>query len=282
MPNRLVSTPTGAVLVGGFPAAGADTLLEKWDGQTTVWTAETVPPYLAAASSARLAGDRVEVLCSVTQPDLLGTSRLASVALVDGATHLLATPSYDRSNPYTCLLADGRLLSLAGAGYGIGGGGEVEFLTRTAELYDPDTGAWTPTGRLAVPHHSLDRANQCLVALPDGGALIVAGADQVNTYTDVIERWSPATGRWTRMAPLPDKRDGHTTTLLNDGTVLVVGGENKSGVRADTYAYDLASDSWSPADTMAKPRIGHVAVLIPDGRLLVVGGNPDGSCEIFD
>ena len=65
--------------------------------------------------------------------------------------------------------------------------------------------------------------------------------------------------------PLPDKRDGHTTTLLDTGTVLVVGGENANGVRADTYPYDLASDSWSPADTMTTPRTGYVAVLIPDG-----------------
>jgi hypothetical protein len=279
---RLVSTSDGGALVGGDPGGGADALLEKWDGQTGVWTAEVVPPYLAAASGARLAADRVEVLCGVRQPDLLGTSRLVSVVLADGTAHPLATPAYDRSNSYTCVLADGRLLAVSGAGYGIGGAGEVEFLTRTAEVYEGVTGTWTPTGRLAVPHQSLDRGNQCLVALPDGGALIVAGSDQVDTYTDVVERWSPSTGRWTRMAPLPDKRDGHTTTLLDAGTVLVVGGENAAGVRADAYAYDLASDTWSPADAMTTPRSGHVAVMIPDGRLLVIGGADDGSCEIFE
>jgi N-acetylneuraminic acid mutarotase len=84
------------------------------------------------------------------------------------------------------------------------------------------------------------------------------------------------------MAPLPDRRDGHTTTLLHAGTVLVVGGENAAGVRADAYAYDLASDAWSPADAMTTARSGHVAVLIPAGRLLVIGGADDGSCEIFE
>jgi hypothetical protein len=39
------------------------------------------------------------------------------------------------------------------------------------------------------------------VALPDGGALIVAGFDQVDTCTDVAERLSASTGKWTRMAP---------------------------------------------------------------------------------
>ncbi len=161
------------------------------------------------------------------------------MTLADGKVHPLATPTYDRSNPYSCVLADGRLLVVSGTGTGI-------------------------------------------VALPDGGALIVAGSDQVDTYTDVVERWSPSTGRWARMAPLPDKRDGHTTTLLDSAAVLVVGGENANSVRADTYTYDLTSDSWSPADGLTKPRSGHVAVLITDGRLLVIGGSSDGSCEILE
>ena len=122
------------------------------------------------------------------------------------------------------MLTDGRLLVVSGIGTAIGASGTpVEYLTRTAEACDPAAGTWTPTGRLAASHRSIDRSNQCLVALPDGGALIIAGSDQVDTYTDMAERWSPSANRWTRTAPLPDKRDSHTTTLLDTGTVLVVG-----------------------------------------------------------
>jgi hypothetical protein len=279
----LVSTPTGAVLVGR-DSGGADALLEMWDGQTKVWTAEIMAAYLTAADGARFSLDRVEVLCGARAPlDPLGPGRFVAVTLADRKVHPLATPAYDRSNAYFCELADSRLLVVSGIGFAIGASATpVEYLARTAEVYDPTANTWTPTGRLAVPHLSLDRANQCLVALPDGGALIVAGSDQADTYTDIVERWSPSTNRWTRMAPLPDKRDGHTTTLIDASTVLVVGGENANGVRADTYTYDLASDAWSPADTMTTPRSGHVAVLIPDGRLLVIGGASDGSCEIFE
>jgi hypothetical protein len=279
----LVSTPTGAVLVGRDPF-GVDALLETWDGQSGVWNSKIMPPYFSAADGAQFSTDRVEVLCGARAPlDPLGTGRFVAVTLADKKVHPLPTPAYDRSNPYTCVLADGRLLAVSGIGFAIGASGTgVEYLTRTAEVYDGATGTWTPTGRLAVSHRSFDRSNQCLVALPDGGALIVAGSDQIGTYTDVVERWSPSTGRWAQVAPLPDKRDGHTTTLLDSTTVLVVGGENANGVRADTYTYDLASDSWSPADTMNKPRTGHVAVLIPHGLLLVIDGASDGTCEIFD
>ena len=207
----LVSTPTGAVLVGRDPAA-ADALLETWNGHTGVWSSEIMPPYLTAADGARFSTDRVEVLCGARAPlDPLGTGRFVAVTLADGTVHPLRTPAYDRSNPYSCVLTDGRLLVVSGIGTAIGASiTPVEYLTRTAEVYDPAAGTWTPTGRLAASHLSLDRANQCLVALPDGGALIVAGSDQVDTYTDIVERWSPSTNRWTRTAPLPDKRDGHT------------------------------------------------------------------------
>ena len=96
----------------------------------------------------------------------------------------------------------------------------------------------------------------------------------VDTYTDA----SSDGRRRPQVDPddtLPDKPDGQTTTLLNNSTVLVVGGENKSGVRADTYAYDLATDTWSPADSMTKPRTGHVTVRIPDGPGLGIEVNRD-------
>jgi hypothetical protein len=280
---QLVASPGGAALVGGDPA-GADARLEIWDGQTEVWAAKVVPPYLAAADGARLSTDRVDVLCGARSPlDPLGTNRFVAVKLADGKVHPLPTPAYDRSHAYFCALADGRLLVASGIGSGIGSSGSpVEYLVRATEVFDGSTQSWVPTGRLAVSHLSLDRASQCLVALPNGDALIVAGSDQVDTYTDVVERWSAATGRWTRMAPLPDRRDLHTTTLLDENTVLVVGGEGPGGVKADAYTYDLTADSWSPADALTKPRLGHAAVMISHGRLLIIDGASDGSCEILD
>ncbi|MEJ2863948.1 kelch repeat-containing protein [Actinomycetospora flava] len=130
------------------------------------------------------------------------------------------------------------------------------------------------------PHVSLDAAGQCLAVL-DVDALMVGGSDQTDTYTDVVEHFSASTGRWTRRAPLPDRRDLHTTTALDSTTVLVIGGEGGTGVRADGYTYDVTTDVWSPLDAMNRPRLGHAAVVLPDNSVLVVGGADDGSCELL-
>lgn len=278
---QLVATDHGAALVGGDPA-GADVLLETWDMTTNVWTSHIVDPLLAAADGARFSTDHLDVVCGVRgSVDALGTGRFVEVSLTNGAVTPLPTPGYDRSHAFVRALADGTVLCCSGVGAAVGSAGAtVEYLTRTSERYDPADGTWRATGRLAVPHQSLDRVGECLVVL-DVDALMVAGSDQIDRYTDVVEHFSSANGRWTRRTPLPDRRDLHTTTSLGSGTVLVIGGEGETGVRSDGYAYDVATDVWSPLDAMSTPRLGHAAVVLPDDSVLIVGGTDDGSCELL-
>lgn len=280
---QLVATAQGAVLVGNDPA-GADALLETWDAASGMWTAHVMEPAFAAADAAHGSDGDLYVYSGARSPlDPLGTSRFVRVDLPSRTAEAYPPPGYDRTSVHLVSLADGRVLVAAGIGHAIGaGGGPVEYVARTSEVFDFQS--WKPTGRLAVPHVSVDRWNPCLVALSDGDALIVAGSDEVDTYTDVVERFSGTTGGWTRREPLPDARDGHTTTRLpgSGDTVLVIGGENAGGVRADGYSYDAAADAWSPIDAMITPRTGHVAIAFSDRRMLVVGGADDGSCEILE
>ena len=80
---------------------------------------------------------------------------------------------------------------------------------------------------------------------------------------------------------MTDRRMLHTTTLLRDGRVLVVGGTSHTGNLDTTEMYDPATGVWSPAGMMSKARAQHTATLLADGRVLVVGGN-DTSTEIYD
>ncbi|MGR6964610.1 Kelch repeat-containing protein [Geodermatophilus sp. URMC 61] len=276
----LVAVPGGAVLVGGDEAA-TDTLLETWDSATGQWTATVVPPFMGRVAGAWADGDELLVLSA--PESLLDDMEFRSVHLDSGQVDRLPSPITPRLTTYECRLSDGRILLAGGACAGIGGDGEpVEYLTRQCEVYDPATGAWQAVGHLAVPHMSLDRSGQSLVALPDGGALMVCGSEPGGDgHTGVVERWSAATGSWSLEPPLPESRDAHTTTLLPDDSVLVVGGEGPAGTRSDCHSFDLAGSTWSGADGLSRPRQGHVAVPLAGSGLLVVDGARDGSCERF-
>lgn len=70
-------------------------------------------------------------------------------------------------------------------------------------------------------------------------------------------------------------RAGHTATLLADGTVLVIGGEDLSPNRdmlASVERYDPAADTWTELAPLPEPRENHTATLLPDGLVLIVGG----------
>jgi hypothetical protein len=263
-----------AVLVGG-DAADTDTLVERWDGATGEWTAATYPPYLRRASAAWLgdAGELV-VLCGATPTE---NARLVAIDLETSELTELASPMLNRDRPQTCRLADGRVLVVGGIRFD----GGVERGGRECEVFDPAMEAWSLTGDLVVVHDHPDRVAETLVALPGGDALMVSGPGESAAFTDAVERWSTATGHWTVVAPLPIARDGHTTTILADGTVLVAGGLDDTGARADAYTYAPQLNTWSPADALTVPRAMHEAVLLTDGRILVIGGTPDGSCELF-
>lgn len=79
-------------------------------------------------------------------------------------------------------------------------------------------------------------------------------------------------------------RNGHTATLLQDGRVLVAGGD-ALGTAAEIY--DPATGAFVITGSMGIARFrGHAAARLADGRVLVSGGgtppNPAASAELYD
>ncbi|HEY8977506.1 MAG TPA: kelch repeat-containing protein [Burkholderiaceae bacterium] len=183
------------------------------------------------------------------------------------------------------LLADGRLL-LAGGVKSSGG-------TAAADLFDPATSTWTPAAPMGVM-----RSSHTATLLPDGRVLVTGGstvstsASQGYVNNASAEIYDPVANTWTATPPMSVARSHHSATLLADGTVLVVGGENAAYlVEASAEIYDPAANTWTAPRAMPlAARSQHTATLLADGKVLVAGGfdivagvlTPLASAELYD
>jgi len=91
---------------------------------------------------------------------------------------------------------------------------------------------------------------------------------------------------WVLVDELTLSPGGHSTTLLDDGRVLVAGGYNGSFMMTagctpvassmvgtvETELFDPATDLWSSGPALLSARGGHSATLLDDDRVLVTGG----------
>jgi len=68
------------------------------------------------------------------------------------------------------------------------------------------------------------------------------------------------------------QRYGNSATLLQDGGVLIAGGDNFSGLAPYAEIYDPLSGIFRETGAPIQRRSGHAAVLLRDGRVLLVGG----------
>ena len=107
------------------------------------------------------------------------------------------------------------------------------------------------------------------VVVTDGLGGSVTSANAVLT----LRGFFPISNRMT------DALYGHTATLLDDGRVLITGG-NRQGAGSTDLAeiYDPATRSFTrTGNLMSVPRQGHAAVKLRDGRVLVLGGCQGGA-----
>lgn len=129
---------------------------------------------------------------------------------------------------------------------------------------------WTVAGDLNVP-----RSGHTATLLPNGTVMIYGGyTPDGNSFPALYsaELFDPATGAWTLNGGAFYTRSGHEATLLNNGRVLVSGGNWNA--RSEEL-YDPPSGNWYSTGPLQVPRISHTATLLPSGKVLVVGGyNP--------
>jgi len=218
---------------------------------------------------------------------------LASAELFDprtgtfSPTGSMATP---RDFHVATLLLDGRVLVTGGSPFGMDSA-SGQFLA-SAEIYDPKTGKFSPTGSMSTP-----RVSHTATLLGDGRVLVVGGAvshADGATGTDSLataELYDPKTGKFTSTGSMSAKRTFQTATVLADGRVLVTGGSADGwsyagNYRAEAEIYDPKTGRFTATGSMADALVAQTATLLPDGRVLVAGGQDRfagvATAELYD
>jgi len=143
----------------------------------------------------------------------------------------------------------------------------------SAELYDPTRGIWTTTGSLHEAHE------YHTATLLNTGKVLVTGGSNYNRITFAkatlasAELYDPAQGTWITTGSIHDPREDHTSTLLRNGEVLIVGGENEVSGLTSAELYDPSKETWVPAGSLHEVRERCTATLLLTGLVLVAGGS---------
>jgi hypothetical protein len=125
-----------------------------------------------------------------------------------------------REGAAALVLPDGRVLVAGGSPGGVPSSDSVAL--SSAELYEPANGVWTDADGMNV-----GRWLPTLTMLRNGDVLAIGGPFVSLGTSDEqdIELFDADDGTWTFDGRLPiDPNVSHTATLLDDGSVLVVGG----------------------------------------------------------
>jgi hypothetical protein len=108
-----------------------------------------------------------------------------------------------------------------------------------------------------------------LTAATQGQTSVQAAFGSVNGSTVLT-----VTGTTFRLSgSLQTARVEHTATLLQNGKVLIVGGQDSlNRVLASAELYDPTTGNFTPTGSLSTARLGHTATLLQNGKVLIAGG----------
>lgn len=245
------------LLAGGYTAGGPSRGAELYDPSADTWTATGAMADVRTGHGATLLPNG-KVLVAGGDAGL--RAPVDTAELYDPATGTWSsagTMATARENHVEELLADGRVL-VAGGDYS---DSSTHFVAG-AELYDPASNSWSPTGSLATA-----RAQMASVALGDGTVLAAGGISHAG-FVRSVERYDPAGGTWSPAGTTAADSDVSMGAALPDGRGLVV----NAGGGTDAAVFDPAGGTLRAAGSTAAQRYLPTLTALPDGHVLIAGG----------
>lgn len=143
-----------------------------------------------------------------------------------------------------------------------------------ATLFNSTTGKFKTTGSLTAA-----RFSHTATLLMDGKVLLVGGYEKsirnVNEPLSSTELYIPSARKFKSTGILATARVHHTATLLQNGKVLIAGGEDYSGYLSSVEIYNPDTGKFITTGDLNTVRSNHTATLLKNGKVLIVGGISD-------
>jgi len=146
------------------------------------------------------------------------------------------------------------------------------------EVYDPETGRWSPREPLPVGLERFAMATFDERVWVAGGYTAEGGSEpsaQVWTFDPETNRWSPE-------AALPGPKASFSMIAL-DGRLYALGGEDGA---SGMFVYDPENGGWTAADAPLHTNRRGAAALSVDGEIWLIGGAAEGEAsarvDVFD
>ncbi|HWJ40586.1 MAG TPA: kelch repeat-containing protein, partial [Candidatus Limnocylindrales bacterium] len=166
------------------------------------------------------------------------------------------------------------VLITGGTGYVDRPTGQSPGVLSSAEIYDPALHRFLP---IAAMNERRDQFSAAAIGIDK--VLIVGGINTLLVPLNVFpgpampwilrsaEVFNSGDGKFVAAPSMKYSRDEPTVTPLQNGKVLIVGGDSPSA-----ELYDPASNTFAETGAMASSRHGQTATLLRDGGVLVAGG----------
>ena len=225
----IVKLADGRVLIGGGLSAGSSALTsaEIYDPATETFTlTSTIPDGRYGTVASLLPNGNVIVFGGYGNNTTLKSALIYDVTS-NSWSYLSSEMNSARSDAISVTLTDGRILVAGGL---IGSTG-----VSTIEIFDPTTNTFQTA--VGLPSFWHGRGGMTAHLLQNGKVAFFGGSDGLGNIANEIVVFDPTTNKFvTEANGMTVDRYNHSSVLLNDGRVFIIGGSNRNSTNADIYS----------------------------------------------